>query len=297
MITNKAKNTCLLLVALSTISTNVFSIEFSNQIKDKQVKLLKDDLTFFKSLKFKNPELETQKIMPMNSYKNEDYVHWLNQRVKYVIAKDELNLKNYLENVELSSTESTTDALFGPVILMVNPGTILYMEGKNQNKKIFFPFTNNLNIKKKIEFTSPRTGLIQIGEGLFSSVAKVSLFKNTNPSDRIVRMQYFFHEARHSDGNNINNNSLGFLHTQCPKGHTLENAFACDANANGPYSIGAQMFVEMTKACDECKPSHKEELKLFAIEQKSRVLDLNNYLDDSPEYRDYVTHTGEENEI
>lgn len=63
MITNKAKITYLLMVALSTISTNVFSIEFSNQIKDKQIKLLKDDLTFFQSLKFKNPELETQKII------------------------------------------------------------------------------------------------------------------------------------------------------------------------------------------------------------------------------------------
>ena len=138
---------------------------------------------------------------------------------------------------------------------------------------MFFHFNPLIGIKfrgvGRVPITSPRTGIIQIGDGLFHD----GFFREELPKDSVVRkvfrIQTFFHEARHSDGTG---KSIGFLHALCPPGHAYAGVNACDRNSNGPYTVGALMIEQLEKACPNCSTLEKETLQMLKLDGRSRII-------------------------
>ncbi len=150
-------------------------------------------------------------------------------------------------------------------VVMSNMGAALYLGGKTLDIV--------LGVRMKgigrIPVTSPRTGVIMVGEGLFYDGYFGSDIPKDSPVRSGFRMATFFHEARHSDGNG---KSLGFLHGLCPEGHDYAGLGACDRNLNGPYTVGALVQEHMAANCSNCSEREREALRVFALDSRSRII-------------------------
>lgn len=150
-------------------------------------------------------------------------------------------------------------------VVMSNMGSALYLGGKTLG------IVMGVRMKGigRIPVTSPRTGVIMVGEGLFYDGYFGSDIPKDSPVRSGFRMATFFHEARHSDGNG---KSLGFLHGLCPAGHDYAGLGACDRNLNGPYTVGALVQEHMAANCSSCSEREREALRVFALESRSRII-------------------------
>lgn len=219
---------------------------------------------------------------------------WLFERVKYVVDEKafsvfKLPVLGKAVSIEREDVEYPhSDSLYkqenekeisedrentrdeSAVTVMTNLGAALYLQGKKERVLYRMKIPTSLFKSETVSLTSPRAGIIQVGAGLFDRRFTIN---NQNPdsiANSINRLGVFFHEARHSDGQG---SSLAFTHVRCPRGHDLEGMYACDLNANGPYSIGARVVKEMIKACGEdCTQREKEILLLTALDSQNRVL-------------------------
>lgn len=268
-------------------------ITLSKGIKSRLRDKIERDLNVLDNLKFKQETEEgTNELMEVDSLTAATASDWLGKRVNYVIEENALSVLKLLikktvyverEGVQYpnagvlpySIDPANKASLFGAdeegVVVMSNIGAGLYMAGKNDSKLYGMKISRGLLKKgEKVSVTSPRTGIIQIGEGLFMKEITVN---NENPdsvANSINRLGTFFHEARHSDGNG---SSLGFAHSPCPAGHDMAGAYACDENLNGPYTVGAVMTKEMLKSCeDTCTPREKEILKIIILDSENRIM-------------------------
>lgn len=285
----------LILAASSTYATDIMlSKAIKSDLRDK----IQRDLEVVNGLNFKNQtNPNTLKIMGLNTLNAQTASQWLDQRVNYVISENALSIFNLLimrviyteqKNVEypyanitpysLENTASTSLELNGSAVneekamtVMSNIGSALYLGGKTDKVLYGMRISRGLfRLPEKVAVNSPRSGIIQIGEGLFSPDLTINKEKPEALSNTIFRMGTFFHEARHSDGHG---ESLGFLHATCPKGHDYEGVPACDENLNGPYSVGSVMMAEMARSCDEqCSEKEKQTLKLMVLDSANRIL-------------------------
>ena len=149
-------------------------------------------------------------------------------------------------------------------MVMQNLGAALYILGKEHSTLIGFKVPDG----DIVAVRSPRTGIIQIGEGLFQNHDPSS--KNLDSmSNRLFRLATFFHEAHHSDGNG---ESLTFEHALCPAGHLYAGYHACDRNLNGPYTIGATVMRMFANNCSECSVKQTEEMQLDSLDSFSRII-------------------------
>jgi hypothetical protein len=148
---------------------------------------------------------------------------------------------------------------------MSNLGAGLYLMAKQRQILLAMRRSDG----KIIPVTSPRVGLVQIGEGLFFKKFQVNPEVPGAPANSVSRLSTIFHEARHSDGHG---ESLSFGHAYCPSGHAYEGYPACDRNLNGPYTIGAQMLKTLTQGCGDCSIKEKTILKAIEADSRSRVL-------------------------
>jgi hypothetical protein len=142
--------------------------------------------------------------------------------------------------------------------LGLNVGTQIYLVGKKFGELI------GVHISRigSVTVTSPRTGLIQIGEGAF--------FRDpNNPAAQIYLMSILFHEARHADGHG---QSAGFTHSICPSGHVYAGYAACDNNSNGPYTVQEQFVRQLAMACVNCSKGQQEFFKNVRADFLSRVV-------------------------
>lgn len=296
-----------LALALSlSIGTQAAEFTYSENVTNSQMKSIDRDLNVLKNIKFKSTSSRTLQVMGMNNLDANTASQWLNERVSYIIAEKDANIKrillglaiytendfqlypnpetNPLDNLnELTSNLEKSNA----VTVMSNIGSGVYMLGKQQQKLYGLKVSRGfLKKQRRIPVTSPRVGIIQIGEGLFMRQFAINRNDDNAVSNSLSRLSTFFHEARHSDGNA---SSLGFAHAICPANHPMAGNAACDTNLNGPYTVGALMTAELAKSCDSCSPGEIEELKIRALEEQSRVLpaDKNGKrsvdLDDRPE--------------
>lgn len=277
------------LLATSAVSAHASDILLSKSIKSGLRTKIERDLSLLSAFKFKGDTSEqTLKLMGLNSLNAVSAEDWLEERVNYVIEENALSplkllLKKSIfierEGVLFPNPNSVPHALATGhlaaeeegMVVMSNIGAGLYMAGKAEKKVYGMKISRGL-LKPglKVAVESPRTGIIQIGEGLFAREATINNNNQDALANSINRLGTFFHEARHSDGNA---SSLGFAHTKCPAGHDMEGAYACDENLNGPYTIGAVMTAEMLKSCnDSCSEREKEILKIIILDSQSRVM-------------------------
>lgn len=289
----KLRNIILITCMASSLTTAWSDeIKCSKKVSSRHEKLIMKDLERLKSLNFSSEQdEESLKILGVQSVDSQSMYQWLTDRVQYIIDDrepiDKLKLdiaQNFYQYpnhgvipdmelpgrgpVLLDKIESHT-ANQGAVTVMSNIGTVLYLAGKSANQLLQVKIPLSLFKSDKILVTSPRTGVIQIGEGLFMKKFMFNEKDSEAVSNSLSRLLTFFHEARHSDGNG---KSTGFLHALCPQGHDFAGLSACDRNLNGPYTVGKIMAKEFLKACSDCSESEKEKIRLNMIDSESRVL-------------------------
>lgn len=270
---------------------NAREIEISAKVSKSHRASIERDLEVLRRLQFSKTPPRALEILGLKRLDNITAYDWLTQRVGYIVADQkfekvsELVKKkivyekqynvDYFEMINLKKlitsdeTKDKVEEKAEAITVMSNIGTSIYNWGKANSRTVGFKFLDADNDEAFINITSPRTGIIEIGEGLFSPRKTINPRRPKSVANSIARLVTFFHEARHSDGNGA---SLGFYHSMCPAKHDMEGQYACDENLNGAYSVGAVMFVEMIVACeDECTLSEKEVLKIAAMDSLSRV--------------------------
>jgi len=284
------------LVLAATTAVSASDITLSKSIKSELRQKIERDMQVIDSFKFSSEaSKETLKVMEMKTLNAQTASDWLNKRVSYVISENALSVFNLLVKRIIFVDQKDVDFPNADIIpysmnqmiaknyveklnkeeeaftVMSNIGTALYLGGKNERQVYGMKISRGfLKKAEKVAVTSPRTGIIQIGEGLFAPELTVNNEDQDSLANNIFRLGTFFHEARHSDGNG---KSLGFLHTVCPAGHDYEGQPACDENLNGPYTVGALMMAEMSKACEQnCSEKDKQTLKLMVLDSAGRIL-------------------------
>lgn len=152
--------------------------------------------------------------------------------------------------------------------VMSNIGSAVYYAGKLKGMLIGLKIPGG----DTLPMSSPRSGVIMVGEGLFMPLLKKRGLEGDNVDTAAYayfRLSTFFHEARHSDGHG---KSLGFFHALCPKGHDYENINACDRNLNGPYKVGAITMKNFLVNCKDCSIKELEAMKLAFLDSENRII-------------------------
>jgi len=272
----------LSMVFMPQVQGGAEQIFLSKNIDKHQRKTLSRDLDQLKSMRFgAAADPLTLKVMGLEDVNTSSLLDWLSDRVSVVIEDvdvDKLNLKakrffNYPRNaeptIEKPLVAPSTGGVSKGVTVMSNIGTGLYFAGKSSQQLFTLKVKSGFLSSKSFDIKSPRTGVIQIGEGLFLKKYLMNKENELAPANSLGRMAVFFHEARHSDGNG---ESLGFFHAVCPTDHDFAGVHACDRNLNGPYTVGAQIIKEFINNCDQCSVSEKEQMRLRYIDSLNRVL-------------------------
>ena len=213
---------------------------------------------------------------------------WLEDRVQYIVNDDTDGSKLGKSDLRGFSYPNpgvygSPDGKFanhedGPQTIMLNIGAALYTTGKQQS---FLWQINGDGMGEKL-MTSPRTGILMVGEGLFMAPAKYPNFV------KIFHLGTLLHEARHSDGNG---KTAGFFHANCtsddPDMAPYKGKAACDHSTNGPYTIGALATQALMNSCASCSETEKNALYGLYLDYKSRVIrdGQTQAWDDAPEGR------------
>ena len=281
--------------AVTSVQAATSDIMIAKNIKPELRTKIERDLNLIDSFKFKGEAPKrTLEVMGLSTLNAETASGWLNQRVNYIISEKALSLFNLLfkrvifvekKHVDFPNSDIIPYSMDKEVefsldsgvnqdkgfTVMSNIGSALYLGGKNQKQVYGFKVSRGfLRLSEKVAVTSPRAGIIQIGEGLFAPELTINRQDPDALANSIFRLGTFFHEARHSDGNG---KSLGFMHMTCPKGHDYEGQPACDESLNGPYTVGALMMTEMAKACEEnCSEKDKSTLKMLVLDSANRIM-------------------------
>lgn len=82
-------------------------------------------------------------------------------------------------------------------------------------------------------------------------------------SRSLIRLATYFHEARHSDGNNT---SSRFSHQYCPMGHEHENIEACDQFSNGSTAIQYNFLLSALNSCKDCTTVGKNVVQIAQMD-------------------------------
>jgi len=259
---------------LSRVSAQ--EIKIDDSVPSDIAQTMRRDLKNLRKSNLVDNDPETRRIMGLDVLNANSFNQWLEDRSVYMVG-EKFNLETQVyaassswsfENPgELPEMDPGKKVAPGGKVqtVMTNLGPALYFAGKLNNTLIGLRLTNG----DTISMTSPRLGSFQIGQGLFSGKETIDPAKPDALSNSLSRLAVYFHEARHSDGHG---KSLGFFHAICPKGHPFEGYNACDANRNGPYTVGAKAMYTFIKSCTECSVAEKEAMKLIAIDSENRVL-------------------------
>lgn len=249
-------------------------IRFDGSVPSEQRKLLSSDLAALISYPVQD-DAESRRVMGLQQLSGESLMTWLEDRVQYVLGESYEIERNIVSTgrgyvYENPGEEPVIEnPARGPVsggtvkTIMTNVGTAVYFAGRQSGMLLGFQ-TDGWDV---VNMTSPRVGVIQVGEGLFLP-GKV-LKDPTSQASSISRLGTLFHEARHSDGHG---KTLGFLHAVCPQGHDYEGYVACDRNLNGPYTVGAHVLRAIAVACTGCTDEQNEILKLRYLDSYGRVI-------------------------
>lgn len=272
----------LLLITSASYAGNTSFLQIAKDVPKDQQALLQSDLDRLnngKSINVTDPNFN--RVMDMSGpVTGDSLLTWLSQRIRYVVSGDlDLQQSFYVEDKSYSFQNPgvTPDIPEVPkrpdngpdkngrkvVTVMTNIGGAVYVIGKQQDMLLGLKIPG----VGKVPVSSPRVGVLQVGEGLFMVRKGVQKVQDVDAS--MERLSTLFHEARHSDGNG---KTLGMLHDICPEGHNLEGYAACDFSLNGSYSVGAQVGKVLAENCKECTAAQKENLRLDYLDSFSRVI-------------------------
>lgn len=259
----------------------------SKTVNAEQTKSILEDLKFVNDLKL-NEELDAktkEEVLRVLKIKLDskniglDLFAWLKARVSYIVGED-YELEKNIKIVRQSQTYPATgepklekptknpESSSGTVqTVMANIGAALYFVGRQANTLLGLKIDGDT-----VAITSPRSGIIKVGSGLFGVTKRTKDLDANSIVKRLARIETFFHESRHSDGRG---SSLGFFHAICPKGHEYEGYAACDRNLNGPYTVGAVMLKVLKSACVstlKCSEVELTRLDLSIADSENRVI-------------------------
>lgn len=233
---------------------------------------LDEAISVLYALAFKTDDPALRKIMKMQTVAPADLQNWLEARVRYVVDEDfsimsavyqvrsdfKYPYSKSLPNAEQGLTQTASSTV------MSNLGSAVYFAGKRHAKLLGVHLGGEIG---DIRMTSPRVGLLKIGGGLFPELGE-NITKQNLWLD-IYRAGTLFHEARHSDGRG---KTLSFMHAKCPDNSDYAGMSACDFAANGPYTIGARVQLNLMKNCAQCSERSKSVLQMIYLDFSSRIL-------------------------
>ncbi len=270
------KRTLALTLALTTslsagAGENFGGIELDSSIPATQVRTLKEDLGYLYSNPIKGFDVDFQSMAGLSKVDGPHMYNWLYNRVKHIIGQ---SYKLYGRNIvkktghsfpstPLPPSLANNTNQFAGIIIMSNVGASLYVMGKKEKK------LTGIKLGGKTVFAlSPRVGILQVGEGLFLERLLINNEPNSE-ANKIKRLGTIFHEARHGDGHSEH---IGFIHNACPPGHALSGFDACEASANGAYSLEAVATKTLLENCLTCNNEDKTKLEVTIADAFSRVV-------------------------
>ncbi len=270
--------TLSLVVGTAQASTSFGGFEFHSSIPQGQVDQLVNDFTYLYKNPVTNPDSEFLQTADMAVGDGPNFHNWLLNRAHYIVGESfELSAANLIgksfrfprtplptiPSAPSQPEPTPTDPQSEKVVVMSNIGAALYIGGKQAQLAIGIKFDG-----QKVFVTSPRTGLFQVGKGLF--LERFLLNKDPKaPANSIFRLGTLAHESRHSDSNS---ETTGFVHAYCPAGHPFEGYPACDSSSNGPYTIGAMSERHMLKNCTACSVEELKGLEAGVADSLGRVI-------------------------
>ncbi len=254
----------------------------AKDVPEKQYKILEADIFYLKSTPITQGDFQLQELLKLNTLSGSTLENWMTERVQYIVSQSfDIQSSLYAKKVGYSFEHAGDDPVVnvptknpgqgtnqsGNVVktIMTNLGGAVYFAGKKLNTLLGVKIPG----VGKVILTSPRVGLLQVGEGLFGMPRNMAGTRIDSPAATIFRLGILFHEARHSDGNG---KTLGFFHAICPVGHEYEGYGACDRSLNGPYTVGALTTQALAQSCKTCSVAEREALKLVYLDYFNRVI-------------------------
>lgn len=269
----------VLLAATLTVSSAFAASEFGgfkfhSSVPSDQIATLKNDITYL----YKNPNTKPDKdffaFAEITKGDGPELHNWLINRVRYIVGeKFQLTEENVItvEGYKFPSTpipDAYSQMTLGAEVnevktVMSNMGAAYYLMGKTLKTLLGLNFD-----QEQVMLTSPRIGLLQVGEGLFFKDFQISQ-NEKSVANSVSRLGTLFHEARHSDGNSKN---TGFLHVICPAGHPYAGYAACEVTRNGSYTIGGLSERYMVENCTACTTQERNILIARIADSFNRVV-------------------------
>jgi hypothetical protein len=278
-------NVILVTCGLLSATLSFAQIKFSVNLPSDQIVMMKKDMSVLDKFKFSKLTKSELTKLGLSELTNTTAKKWLLDRVEYVtdsVPSGELGKRlsvlgvdfNYdnpgiLPDVEQSDIKPSGKG----VVVMSNLGAGIYSWGKSIKRLVSLEVNTEVGRQHTVYISSPRSGIITVGEGLFLDRLQVN---NVNPaaeSNSLARLSVFFHEARHSDGNS---KSLAFGHAVCGEGHDYQGYHACDRNINGPYTVGAIFLKNFVTSCTTCSDEEREVFKVRYLDSENRVITVTN---------------------
>lgn len=262
-------------------STKV-GIVLDGSVPEDQRDLIDLDLSNLSRLNLSASSTDLQ-VLGVRSFSGSDLLSWYRTRVSFMVGES----FDYAEQASIVGSLSYRPQLFSTTQLgnelldqnslttiMVNIGSALYRYGKLNSEILTLDVGG-----QTIYIKSPRVGVIQIAEGLFTSWSVRGTDRDTL-ANSLIRLSVYFHEARHSDGNGDN---VTFPHAKCPDWHDYAGNYSCDSAANGPYVVDSIMLRNLRTACAGCSNAELQTFKAFQADAESRLLPNSTNKDIRPE--------------
>jgi len=257
--------------------------QFDSSVPADQRELMELDLSRLNSIELPQASTDDLATVGVGALSPIALNDWLSKRTKYIVGESfswKVNSRIISRSAPKTPVIVAGNVLKDPFsaasakTVMWNLGSFLYLDGKEQSQ------TYAIDLEaERMEVFTPRVGIVQIGEGLFS----VNAVKNT-PLDAyansLLRIATYFHESRHTDGNGEH---AAYPHTACPSGHQYAELYACENNLNGPYAIQAVLLRYFYSGCQECSETELAGLMLSLADYQSRVLPGAQFRDSRPE--------------
>lgn len=265
------------------MKTSVGRIHFDSSVTENEAGALVASLEHLAENRLLNSDPRLLRILNVDSGDGPTVRAWLEERVQLIVGESFKG--NRFKTVERDYTFENPGVMPDAwrnraseekqgTLVMANYGALAYLEGKEKGMLFGLDTSTTLGT---LRFTSPRTGMLIVGEGLLKVVPA-----GNRLAERAFQLSTLLHEARHSDGNG---KSLAFVHAECPAGHSFEGVNACDEAGNGPYVIDALAMKSMLDTCLACSASERTIMEGQVTDSFGRVLKKDLAWDDRPEGR------------
>ncbi len=264
------------------VRSSVGAIHFDSSANAGERGALVNALEYMAENKLQDADPALLQILDLRSGDGPSLRAWLEERVQ-VVAGESFDFERFqmvdsnyrFENPDIlpAAWRNRANQEKGTLI-MANFGALAYLLGKETKNLVAL---NTATAAGQLRFTSPRTGLLVVGEGLLKAVKGRGV-----STQRAFQLSTLLHEARHSDGNKL---SAGFVHAKCPENHEFAGVNACDEAANGPYAVDMLATKSLLATCTDCSETDRTWLQGQIADSFSRILDKNLTWDPAPEGR------------